>query len=75
MNKSYFYPKELCIAVIEQAISDYISCVNSNRLKDRIILEEDIIPFFESEWCDYILSECKFTGTDILRALERRFGN
>ena len=67
-------------AIIEQAVDDYVYCAKSpscelNRLSiEHKTLKDDVISFFNSEWCDGLLQGIAYTGVDILRYLEKRYG-
>lgn len=66
----------LALSVIEKAVNDYkllleLNVKEINFCKEGRISKVEIEEFFRSEWCDFLLSNMKLTGEDILRYLNR----
>lgn len=55
----------LAFAIVKQAILDYETRKAENKST------EEIEAFFLSEWCDYLLTNLKLTGAEILAYLKR----
>ena len=70
------YFKDIAFSIIEQAIDDY-KLLKSFDVDELDFYDEDTISkseleeFFNSDWCDFLLSNMNLTGEDILRYLNR----
>ena len=71
------YRKLMC-AIIEQAVDDYVYCAKSpscelNRMNiQNQTLQDDVVSFFNSEWCDGLLQGIALNGRDILDYLSKK---
>lgn len=66
---------DLALSIIELAVEDYKLLKEKKAYRllvdDYVIRKKDLERFFNSKWCDYLLSNMDLTGKDILRHLNR----
>ena len=69
--------KSLCTAIIVQAILDYQDCdkrgVDKVDRRDEQYSKSEIIRFFQSAWCRFLLKQLggHYTGEQILKSMQR----
>ena len=68
--------KELGFSIILEAINDYrllkeIGASEINLIDEGIINMNELENFFQSDWCDFLLSNLNITGNDILDYFNR----
>lgn len=67
--------RELAIAIVERAVDDYRNLIKQGKEAihndDMIYGKAEIKSFLLSDYCDRLLEEISFTGSDILKHLDK----
>ena len=73
-----FY-NELRFAIVKQAADDLIDLVRCNAdtctLNYSTYTLNELREFFDSEWCDFLLSGSDITGEEIFKEVVKRYAN